>query len=176
MEETMRKNHFFLFFLMILLLSAFGFSETNPKWATGITINPPAPHDGEVVRFAATLEVKLGPVSNLRIIGGVDGSRIYDETFTNLPQGYTKEVGFKWIATAAAPRTAYFQLDPDGTSGDVTPGDNRVSRTFDVSPIADLVAEVSYQPTPNGWTCEEVCCLGRQTGSHRGNGRDQQRI
>jgi hypothetical protein len=115
-----------LFILAPLFLSA----ATNPCWSVAISSSPSPAYAGDTMTFSARLWVKFEAVTNLRVIGVVDGVRIYDNTFASLAAGATRNISFTWPATLGD-HTAYFQIDPDDTVAEVGT-DNLTEMAFSI--------------------------------------------
>jgi len=104
----------FFWIAILLLLPAYLFPQLNPKWNGGITISPSPTNPGDTVTFTASLWIRNEAVTNLKVIGGVDGVTIYDNTFASLRRGALQDISFTWTATGGD-HTAFFQIDPNDT-------------------------------------------------------------
>jgi hypothetical protein len=126
-----------IIYLLPVLICAIAFAETDPKWSVGISMTPASVSVGDTVRFTATLWVKQGPVDNLRIIGGVDGTHIFTRDYRHCDRQYLEELNFTWTAVAGNHR-AWFQIDPDATTPDIDRSNNRTEISFltNISPPA----------------------------------------
>jgi len=105
----MRK--FGIFFVMMLLTCSAAFA-LDVIWLPRYSVDPAAPSAGQVVTITATFRVTDGPVNNLRIVGGVDDTIIFDRTWSNLGSEGKKKVTFQWTAVAGK-HLIFLQADPD---------------------------------------------------------------
>jgi hypothetical protein len=104
----MRK--FCIFFVVILFLCSAAFA-VDVVWLPRYSVNPAAPSEGQVVTITASFSVNDGLANNLRVIGGVDETIIFDRTWGNLNIG-NKKVSFQWTAVAGK-HLIFLQADPD---------------------------------------------------------------
>jgi len=104
----------FFWIIMLLLLPAYLFPQVNPRWNGSITISPSPANPGDTVIFTASLWIRNEAVTNLKVVGGVDGVTIYDNTFASLRRGALQDISFTWTATGGD-HTAFFQIDPNDT-------------------------------------------------------------
>jgi hypothetical protein len=101
----------FSVFTIILLLCSAAFTA-DFTWLPRHSMNPARPAIGDVVTFTASFKVSEGFANNVRVIGGVDDTIIFDRTWAN-PGNGNKKVSFQWTATAGRHLT-FFQIDPEG--------------------------------------------------------------
>lgn len=138
---------------LLLICSVAAFPETDPKFWTGLTYSPANPKAGQTITFTAQFKVGKGDVTNLLVNGGVDNKTDYSTTYPLLKDGTFQTVTFTWIAQSGS-HTAFIQLDPNQTSGDIHTTNNRVEVQFSVTgtvttPKPNLVlANASYSPNP----------------------------
>jgi hypothetical protein len=102
---------FGIFSIMMLFLCSAAFA-LDVIWLPSYSVNPAAPSVGQVVTITATFRVNDGPVNNLRIVGGVDDTIIFDRTWTNIGFDAKKKVTFQWTAVAGK-HLIFLQADPD---------------------------------------------------------------
>jgi hypothetical protein len=135
---------------LIMTIGLFAFGQANLRYMTPLNMSPAAPGVGDTVTFSVQMKAQSGAAVNARIIGGIDGTTIYDHTFGNIPAGETRDLSFTWPATAG-PHTAWFHMDPDELTGDPYPENNYIEITFTVagtpSGQPNLKPTVSYSPT-----------------------------
>ena len=100
----------FSIFTILLLLCSTAFA-VDFAWLPRHSVNPPKPSVGQVVTITAAFSVNGGPASNVRVVGGVDETIIFDRTWANVGNG-NKKVSFQWTATAGK-HLVFLQIDPD---------------------------------------------------------------
>jgi len=119
-------------FLAIVSIASF-LSAANIMWSGGISMNPPTPVVGQVVTFTATFTVNPGPATNIRAIGGVDSTNIYDRRWArSFATNTSQRINFTWTATAGSHR-AFFTVDPDNVVGETNETDNTTQINFTVT-------------------------------------------
>lgn len=99
---------------------------------TPITISPASPDPGDLVTFQVTFKAQNGAATNVRVEGGIGYETLYTNTFASLDMGEERTISFTWRATAGI-QTIWFELDPDRTTGDVYPENNKIEQEFTVS-------------------------------------------
>jgi len=104
-------RNFSIFFVVILFLCSAAFA-LDVVWLPSYSVSPAAPSVGQVVTITAAFQVIDGPVNDLRIIGGVDDTIIFNRTWSNLFNEAKKKVTFQWTAVAGK-HLIFLQADPD---------------------------------------------------------------
>lgn len=130
-------------FFIVLTVPVSLMAATNPCWYGTISKSPDSVSGGDIVTFTARLWIKADVVTNLRVIGGVDGTIIYDNTFPSLETATRQDLSFTWTATAGT-HTAFFQIDPDNIIPDIAT-DDLTSMSFSVeASIPDMAMNISF--------------------------------
>lgn len=120
-----------IFVSIVLAVSMLSFGAANLRFMTGLEISPTSPVAGDTVTCTVTWKAQNDAAVNARIIGGIDGTTIYDTTFPNVPMGETRTISFTWTATAGG-HNAWFHMDPDNLTGDPYPSNNYIEQSFTV--------------------------------------------
>ncbi len=148
-------------FLIAILFVAFAAeTSSNPRWERTISHSPVAVREGQHVVFHTTIEAALGPVSNLEISGGVDGTPLLNKTIARLSQNQKLAVSFRWRAQAGTHK-AYFQIDPQRKMLDSDRGDNLVQLSLNVSRLAGTAPRSGVRAKPS---TAGIAKIGPQAG------------
>jgi len=131
-------------------------NEGNNEWLYSLTItDPPQPPDPSQLidlkfngnpafnpfnpQEGGTQEVKIRiylasslTVSNVKVEGGIDGVKLWEEIFPTMTGYSYKDVKFTWITTPGS-HSAYFKIDPDNSIGENNEGNNTINGTTNVS-------------------------------------------
>jgi len=146
----MRFKTFLSIGVIFLLSSVLALAALDLKFTTAISQSPDPASAGNVVTFTVTLISDGAIVNNLKLIGGVDGTKIVEKIFAGIANGGTRTHNMNWTATAG-PHTVWFELDPDHTQGDSNYGNNRAEKAIIVggglAGKPNLTVSASYSPT-----------------------------
>jgi subtilase family serine protease len=117
--------------VIFLLSSVLAFAALDLAFTTAITQSPDPASAGNVVTFTVSFRTTGGAVTNLKIIGGVDGTQLFDRTYTSIAADKVRTDSFTWTATAGS-HTVWFELDPGHTCGDSNYANNRIEKAVTV--------------------------------------------
>lgn len=120
--------------VLISVLTPPVMAATDPGWSASISQQPVGLREGQTVTFSAPLFVRHGTARSVRIIGGVDSTRILDKTFNLLPEGTQQTMRFRWRAKPGT-HSAWFEIDPDEQTIDSYRGNNRTELSLTVAPL-----------------------------------------
>jgi len=146
----------FKLFLSIVVIftfsSVFVSAALDLKFLTTITQSPDPATTGATVTLSASFKSAGGAVTNMKIIGGVDGTQLFERTYASILADKTKTDLFTWTA-AAGSHTVWFELDPGHTCGDSNYANNRTEKAVSIGVVGpppvgqpDLVPEVILTP------------------------------
>lgn len=134
--------------ILVVVCAASFVSAANILWSRAIAMNPASPSAGVTVTFIATFNVNPGPVQNVRISGGVDGTVIQNRNFArSFATGASQQVSFIWTATAGNHR-AYFTVDPGNLIHETNEADNTTEINFNVTSTGLVVVEAYNNIAP----------------------------
>jgi hypothetical protein len=141
----MKFKTFLTFGIIFLFSGAFVFAALDLAFVTAITQSPDPATAGATVNFTIGFRTDGGAVTNMRIIGGVDGTQILNRTYASIAADTTRTDAFTWTATAGS-HTVWFELDPDHAQGDSDYTNNRIEKAITVSGGAqpDLTVKATY--------------------------------
>lgn len=134
----MKIKIFSIAFLLFVLLSMLSYAALDLKFTSAIGISPASPKIGDTVTFSVTFKAEGGAASDVKVIGHVDGTLIYDRVFGSIPANATRTGSFTWTATAGS-HDVSFTLDPSHTAGDSNYNNNTVSKAFSVSETGGIL-------------------------------------
>ncbi len=126
----MKNMHFF--FVVLLAWWLLAAAQPDLSWLKEVEITPAPPIvEGTEVDFLAQFIVRGETIASLMVTGGIQGGEVlYERTFTQLSDGSSPRVHFRWTATAGD-HTAYFLLQPTRPGRQ---GKYRTQVTFHVQP------------------------------------------
>jgi subtilase family serine protease len=126
------KMKVFLYIGVIFLLSGILASAAlDLQFVSAIAQLPNPANAGDTVQFSVSFKTTGGPVTNLKIIGGVDGSQLFERTYASILADKTKTDFFTWTAIGGS-HTAWFKLDPGHTTGDINFSNNTIEKQITV--------------------------------------------
>lgn len=129
----MRKCISISVFIIFLLMGTFAFGETDLKFTTGgITMTPDPAAVGNEITFTVHFKPVGGAVDNLKIIGGIDDTAIFERTYAHINADAQKMDFFKWTAISGSHK-AWFKIDPNHNTGDTDYSNNLTEKQFTVS-------------------------------------------
>jgi subtilase family serine protease len=117
--------------IIFLFSSVFASAALDLQFTTAITQSPDPASAGNVVTFAVSFRTTGGAVTNLKIIGGVDGTQLFERTYASILADKVRTDSFTWTATAGS-HTVWFELDPDHTCGDSNYANNRIEKAVTI--------------------------------------------
>jgi len=117
--------------IIFLFSSVFASAALDLQFTTAISQSPDPASAGNVVTFTVSFRTTGGAVTNLKIIGGVDGAQLFDRMYASIAADKVRTDSFTWPATAGS-HTVWFELDPGHTCGDSNYGNNRVEKAVTV--------------------------------------------
>jgi hypothetical protein len=148
--KVMKIKTFLCIGAMFLLSSIVALAALDLAFTTAITMSPSPANAGDLVQFTVSFKTNGGAVTNLKIIGGIDGTQLFERTYASILADKTKTDLFTWTATGGA-HTAWFELDPDHTCGDSNYTNNRKEKAITIGggPAGqpNLKPTVTYTPT-----------------------------
>jgi len=115
--------------IAFLLSSIFAVAALDVKFTTAIGQSPDPAVLWNEVTFTVSFKPSGGAVSNFKIIGGVDGTQIFERTYASILADKIKTDSFKWTATAGSHKV-WFELDPSHTAGDSDYANNKVEKAI----------------------------------------------
>ena len=128
----MRFKTFLSIGIIFLFSSMFASAALDLRFTTAITQHPDPANPGDEVMFYVNFKAVGADVTNMKIIGGIDGTQLLEATFPKILAGKSEQGFIQGTATAGS-HTAWFELDPDHTCGDSNYGNNRVKKHFSVT-------------------------------------------
>lgn len=128
----MRTKTLSLVIAIFLCAGISALAALDLQFTTAITQTPDPANTGNTVTFKVTFKTVGGAVDSLKIIGVIDGSKIFERTYAHINANLPRTDSFTWTA-AAGSHTAWFELDPGKTAGDSNYGNNRVEKAFTIS-------------------------------------------
>jgi hypothetical protein len=135
---------------MLLLSSIVALAALDLQFTTAITQSPSPANAGDSVQFTVNFKTFGGAVTNLKIVGGIDGTQLFERTYASIAADKVKTDFFTWPAVGGA-HTAWFELDPDHTCGDSNYANNRVEKALTIGggPAGqpNLKPTVTYSPS-----------------------------
>lgn len=134
-EGKMKTKTFLSIGALLFIFSIFSYSAPDLRFTSQILMKPTFPTMGHSLTFTVSFRPDQGPVTNLKVIGGVDGNQLYEHIFTSVPSSGDTKASFSWIAMATESdccSTVWFELDPDHTTGDSNYNNNRIEKVVDV--------------------------------------------
>lgn len=127
------KFQSFLFLLMALLLIGIsGFAALDVQFVGNIKQSPDPAAVGNEITFTVSFKPAGGNVSNLKITGGIDGTKLFERTYASILADKTKTDSFKWTGTTPY-HTVWFELDPAHTCGDSDYTNNKIQTQVSLS-------------------------------------------
>jgi hypothetical protein len=117
--------------LIVMSFSAFSYSALDLKFTSVLKLTPAAHNLGDVVTFQVTFQSSGAAVTNMKIVGGVDGVQLFERAYASISANGSRIDTFTWTATAGD-HTAYFTLDPAKTTGDSDYTNNNIQKAFNV--------------------------------------------
>jgi subtilase family serine protease len=146
----MRFKTFLTIGIIFLFSSVFASAALDLAFVGSITQSPDPASVGNTVTFTVSFRTAGGAVTNLKIIGGVDGAQLFERTYASILADKTRTDSFTWTAIAGS-HTVWFELDPGHTCGDSNYSNNKVEKAFTVSgggPACqpNLKLDVTYSP------------------------------
>jgi len=117
--------------IIFLFSSMFASAALDLQFSTAISQSPDPASAGNVVTFTVSFRTTGGAVTNLKIIGGVDGTQLFERTYASILADKGRTDTFTWPATAGS-HTVWFELDPGHTSGDSNYANNRIEKAVTV--------------------------------------------
>jgi subtilase family serine protease len=132
--------------VIFLFSSVFASAALDLAFTTVISQSPDPVAAGVEATFTVSFRTNGGAVTNLKIIGGVDGTQLFERTYASILADKTKTDYFTWTATAGN-HTVWFELDPNHTCGDSNYANNRIEKAITVSggePTGKPDLRVSY--------------------------------
>jgi len=115
--------------IAFLLSSVLTFAALDVKFTTAIGQSPDPAAAGNEVTFTVSFKPSGGAVSNFKIIGGVDGTQIFERTYASILADKIKTDSFKWTVTSGNHKV-WFELDPSHTAGDSDYANNKVEKAI----------------------------------------------
>ena len=131
----MKLKNLISILIFCLALSLFSYAAPDLKFITNIELIPVNPGLGDNVEVKVRFRCVGGTSSNVKVIGGIDGSTIYNHTFPTLGYNETNTISFNWIATGGN-HTAFFKIDPNKTSNDTNFNNNIVTKGFNARSLS----------------------------------------
>jgi len=128
----MRVKLFLSICVFFLLCSVFASAALDLQFTTAISQSPDPASAGNVVTFTVSFRTTGGAVTNLKIIGGVDGTQLFDRMYASIAADKVRTDSFTWTATAGS-HTVWFELDPGHTCGDSNYANNRIEKAVTVA-------------------------------------------
>jgi len=148
--------------MLFCCISAF---PLDVAWQGRPSVVPPAPSVGQTVVITASFHVADGPVRNLRVTGGVDGSIIFDRSWGNIENNLNRTVSFQWVAVAGS-HTIFLQIDPDRSLAGQVASNDRLEIPVNVStggpgpsPTLDVVWLPGSSANPPSPTAGQVVTI-----------------
>lgn len=123
-------------------LSVLSYSALDLKFSSAISLSPAAPKVGDTVIFSVTFKSVGAAVTNMKIIGGVDGMQLFERVYVSIQANGSRTDSFTWTATGGN-HTAFFTLDPNHTAGDSDYGNNHLEKPFAVTGGTSLIWDLS---------------------------------
>jgi hypothetical protein len=118
--------------LMLMSLSALSYAALDLKFSSAITLSPAAPNLGDTVIISVSFKSAGDAVTNMKIIGGIDGVQLYERDYASIQANGSRTDSFTWTA-AGGNHTAFFTLDPNHTAGDSVYSNNHLEKPFTVT-------------------------------------------
>jgi subtilase family serine protease len=149
--KVMRVKLFLYIVVIFLFSNVFALAALDLNFATAIVQSPDPASAGDVVTFTVSFKTTGGAVTNLKIIGGIDGAQLFERTYASIAADKIRTDSFTWTA-AAGSHTAWFELDPDHVQGDIDYSNNRIEKTITIGSSAptdkpNLIVSAVYNPT-----------------------------
>jgi subtilase family serine protease len=132
-----------------LFSSMFIFGALDVKFTTTIAQTPDPAAAGNEATFSVSFKNFGAAVSNYKITGGVDGTKIFERVYASIAADKVKTDSFKWTA-AAGDHKVWFDLDPEHKSGDTNWANNKIEKAFTVSG-GQTVKPIVKQPDKKIW-------------------------
>jgi subtilase family serine protease len=117
--------------VIFLFSSVIALAALDLQFTTSISQSPDPASAGNTVTFTVSFKTTGGAVTNLKIIGGVDGTQLFTRTYASIGADLTRTDSFSWTATAGS-HTVWFELDPGHTCGDSNYANNRIEKSITV--------------------------------------------
>lgn len=136
-----------LFFLLaaFLLSGITAFAALDVQFVGSIKQSPDPAFGGSQITFTVSFKPAGGAVSNFKIIGGVDGAKIFERKYASIGSDVLKTDSFKWIALSGT-HDIWFELDPDHTSGDTNYSNNKITKNITVVSGAGIISNENTKP------------------------------
>lgn len=144
------KIKYIIIVSIVFLSSLAVYAALDLKFVTPITQSPDPANVGDTVQFSVSFKTTGGPVTNLKIIGGVDGTQIFTRTYVSILADKVKTDYFNWTATSGN-HTVWFKLDPNHTAGDSDYSNNEIEKQITVGNVQpankpNLIVSAVYNP------------------------------
>jgi subtilase family serine protease len=130
----MKSKVFIASLLLFLLMSVFSFAAVDLKFTSAVTMSPADAKAGDTMTFSVSFRPEGAAVSNLKVIGGIDGAQKYERVFASINADGTRTCSFTWTATPGS-HVVFFTLDPLHTTGDSSYSNNRIEKQFAVTDV-----------------------------------------
>jgi hypothetical protein len=134
--------------IILICSSVLVLAALDLRFTTAISQSPDPANEGDTVVFTVTFKTFGGAVDNLKITGGVDGTNIFERTYSHINADLPRTDSFSWIATAGS-HTVWFELDPAHTCGDSNYNNNRVEKAITVNFGAIVPPDINIHAKPN---------------------------
>lgn len=128
----MKLKMILLFLMMFLFISLFSFAALDLKFTSAVAMSPGDAKAGDTMTFSVSFRPEGAAVSNLKVIGGIDGVQKYERVFASVAANGTRTCSFTWTATAGSHKV-FFTLDPLHTAGDSSYSNNGIEKQFAVT-------------------------------------------
>lgn len=148
----------FFFGIMFLIWGISVFAALDVQFVGSIKQLPDPAFGGIQTTFTVNFKPVGGAVSNFKITGGVDGTKIFERKYASIGAGIQKTDSFKWIAVGGT-HNVWFELDPDHTSGDSDYSNNKITKSVAVSSSNGIVLNENTKPDQ-----EHISKLGKILG------------
>jgi hypothetical protein len=121
------------------------FAALDVQFVGSIKQSPDPAFGGIQITFTVNFKPVGGAVSNFKITGGVDGTKIFERKYASIGAGIQKTDSFKWIAVGGV-HNVWFELDPDHTSGDSDYSNNKITKSVTVSSGSGIILNENTKP------------------------------
>lgn len=117
---------------LIILMNVISYAALDLIFSSEITLAPSSPNSGATVTFSVTFRSLNAAVTNMKIIGGIDGVQKFEKTYNSIPKNGMQTDSFSWTATEGSHKV-FFTLDPAHTTADSNTANNTIEKQFNVS-------------------------------------------
>lgn len=108
------------------------FAALDVQFVGNIKQSPNPAAIGNEITFTISFKPAGGAVSNLKITGGIDGTKLFERTYASILADKTKTDSFKWTGTTPN-HTVWFELDPGHTCSDSDYSNNKIQTQVSLS-------------------------------------------